>query len=219
VGVDLCAVDDVAAAVERFGPRYLHRCFTAHELSACQDDAPAVAAGRLAARFAAKEAVAKLLRPDGAWPSWQEIEVVREDGGWCGIDLHGSSARRADERGCSTSLSASATTTGCGWRWRPRWRRCARAGQGPRRGERQPVDDRIRAVVDEHGRLAVPLDKVADSDDLYRAGLTSHASVSLMLALEDEFDVEFPEDMLNRRTFESIANIRAAMDKLVEQVP
>ena len=35
-----------------------------------------------------------------------------------------------------------------------------------------------------------------DSDDLYRAGLSSHATVDLMLTLEDHFDIEFPEAML-----------------------
>ncbi len=78
------------------------------------------------------------------------------------------------------------------------------------------MDERIRSVVGEHDRLAVPVESLADDDDLYRAGLTSHASVNLMLALEDEFDVEFPEDMLNRRTFESIASIHRALSQLVE---
>ena len=39
--------------------------------------------------------------------------------------------------------------------------------------------------------------------------MTSHASVNVMLALEDAFDIEFPESMLKKSTFESIAAIRA----------
>ena len=74
--------------------------------------------------------------------------------------------------------------------------------------------DRIRDVVTEHGRLAVEVTTLSDTDDLYRAGLTSHASVSLMLALEDAFDIEFPERLLRRQTFESIAAIRGAIEQL-----
>jgi len=74
--------------------------------------------------------------------------------------------------------------------------------------------DRIREVVAEHGRLAVDITALSDGDDLYRAGLTSHASVNLMLALEDEFDIEFPEQMLRRQTFESVASIQEAVEQL-----
>jgi len=74
--------------------------------------------------------------------------------------------------------------------------------------------DRIREVVAEHGRLAVDITTLLDGDDLYRAGLTSHASVNLMLALEDEFDIEFPEQMLRRQTFESVASIQEAVEQL-----
>lgn len=72
--------------------------------------------------------------------------------------------------------------------------------------------DRIRALVLEQGRLSNS--DVADSDDLYRAGLTSHASVNLMLALEDEFDIEFPESYLRRSTFASIAAIHEAIGEI-----
>jgi len=49
--------------------------------------------------------------------------------------------------------------------------------------------DRVREVVAAHGRLAVDVQTLLDSDDLYRAGMTSHASVNLMLALDDAFDI------------------------------
>lgn len=77
------------------------------------------------------------------------------------------------------------------------------------------MDDQIRAVLAEHGRLALDATALGDNDDLYQAGLTSHASVNVMLALEDAFDVEFPEHMLRKKTFESVASIRAALDELV----
>jgi len=53
--------------------------------------------------------------------------------------------------------------------------------------------------------------------DLYDAGLTSFASVQLMLAIEDTFGIEFPERMLNRRTFSTIANIVASVEDLALQ--
>lgn len=98
VGVDLVAVDDVAASVERFGARYLQRIYTDHERACCVGDPSAVAAG-LAARFAAKEAALKVLRPQGARPEWRSIEVVRQPHGACDLVLTGEAARLADEAG------------------------------------------------------------------------------------------------------------------------
>jgi len=74
--------------------------------------------------------------------------------------------------------------------------------------------DRVRQVVAAHTRLAVDIAAIADCDDLYSAGLTSHASVNLMLALEDTFDIEFSERLLRKQTFQSIAAISAAIDEL-----
>lgn len=81
------------------------------------------------------------------------------------------------------------------------------------------MDEIIRQVVGEHARLAADVSTLADDADLYQAGMTSHASVNLMLALEDRFDVEFPERMLRRRAFESIAAIRAAIEELTGSRP
>ena len=67
--------------------------------------------------------------------------------------------------------------------------------------------ERIRATLAEHVHLAVDVADLDDNDDLFQAGLTSHASVSLMLALEEEFDLEFPDELLRRDSFESIAAI------------
>ena len=75
----------------------------------------------------------------------------------------------------------------------------------------------IRQIVKEHGRLSADVGSLADDADLYAAGMTSHASVNLMLALEDKFEVEFPERMLRRRAFESIAAIRSAIEELTKE--
>jgi len=76
------------------------------------------------------------------------------------------------------------------------------------------TDDEIRAILREHVRLAVDVGTLDADGDLYRAGMTSHASVNLMLALEDRFGIEFPERMLRRKTFETIAAIRSAVEEL-----
>jgi acyl carrier protein len=73
---------------------------------------------------------------------------------------------------------------------------------------------KIRTILKEHGRLTKDAEALGDADDLYQAGMTSHASVNVMLALEGEFDVEFPDAMLKRSSFESVAAIRTAIDEL-----
>lgn len=76
------------------------------------------------------------------------------------------------------------------------------------------MNEDIRSILKEHGRLSVDAATIADDADLYQAGLTSHASVNVMLALEGKFDVEFPDRMLKRGVFESIKSIRAALEEL-----
>ena len=76
------------------------------------------------------------------------------------------------------------------------------------------MDETIRQALDGHARLPMDVATLADDADLYQAGMTSHASVNVMLALEDAFDVEFPDRMLRRSVFESIAAIRGALSEL-----
>lgn len=76
------------------------------------------------------------------------------------------------------------------------------------------MTDEIRAVIKQHGKLSVDVDSLPDEADLYEAGMTSHASVNVMLGLEDAFDVEFPDSMLKRSAFESIAAIRDGLMQL-----
>jgi acyl carrier protein len=72
----------------------------------------------------------------------------------------------------------------------------------------------IRRILREHGRLNKDVEALGHDSDLYEAGMTSHASVNVMLALEGEFDIEFPDHMLKRSVFESIAAISAAVGEL-----
>lgn len=78
------------------------------------------------------------------------------------------------------------------------------------------MDDEIRKVIAEHARLPTDIATLSDDDDLFQAGMTSHASVNVMLALEEAFDVEFSEVMLRKSTFESVAAIREALGKLLD---
>lgn len=69
----------------------------------------------------------------------------------------------------------------------------------------------IRTILAAHAQLAVGVDTLGDDDDLYVAGLTSHATVEVMLALEDELDFQFPEELLRRSTFQSVNALLAAV--------
>ena len=76
------------------------------------------------------------------------------------------------------------------------------------------MKDQIRQIIADHGRIPVGAHALDDHADLYQAGMTSHASVNVMLALEDAFDIEFPDAMLRRSVFVSVASIAAALTEL-----
>ena len=73
----------------------------------------------------------------------------------------------------------------------------------------------IRDIIAQHGRLSVNVDALTERSDLYEAGLTSLATVGVMLALEEHFNIEFPPSRLSRKTFESIESIAEAVAELV----
>lgn len=97
-GTDLAAVEDVVAGILAHGERYLDRLFTVRERTDAGDDPE-----RLAARFAGKEAVVKLLRPapDQAIPL-REVAIVLDDHGAPTVELTGAAAALADAIGCGT---------------------------------------------------------------------------------------------------------------------
>jgi acyl carrier protein len=73
--------------------------------------------------------------------------------------------------------------------------------------------EQIRDLVLAHAGLPAGVE-LQDDTDLYRAGMKSFSSVQLMLALEEAFEIEFPEEMLNRGTFRSLASIHRAVSSL-----
>lgn len=93
-GVDLIEVSRIQQAIERHGERFLHRIYTARELSLVGDSYPS-----LAARFAAKEAVAKALGCGIGDVAWVEIEVLRGENKQPVLYLHGNAAKVAAEQG------------------------------------------------------------------------------------------------------------------------
>ena len=94
VGVDMVRVTDVATSIDRFGDRYTGRLFTSHEVDCCCGEPGTMASG-LAARYAAKEATLKVLRPQGHIPDWRSIEVRRHPQGWCDLRLADHAAHLA----------------------------------------------------------------------------------------------------------------------------
>ena len=97
IGNDVCLAIDVEESMANFGEQYLERVFTDGEREYAAS-APLMESERLAARFAAKEAVLKVLRPIGARPEWRSIEVVRDPQGWCEVVLTGSAAELAQQQ-------------------------------------------------------------------------------------------------------------------------
>jgi phosphopantetheine--protein transferase-like protein len=225
VGIDLVCVEDVRSSLHVHATRWVERVFTDREVAESRAGTE-LSPRRLAARFAAKEAALKvLLTGDDAVP-WRSIEVHAPAGEPGRLVLSGAAARVAAAAGLTdvrldlthTTTHAAAVVIAVSG---PPERSEAPLSQVSSRKARQPmkapVHEKIRQVIEAHGRLAAPAATLSDDADLYDAGMTSHASVNVMLALEDAFDVEFPDRMLKRSVFESVASIAAALDELAEE--
>jgi acyl carrier protein len=81
------------------------------------------------------------------------------------------------------------------------------------------IEDSIRELLAEMLHPRFQSSALAATDDLYGAGLSSLATVDLMLAIEDRFDIEFTNSWLNRRTFASIAALSNAVRHMQEDAP
>ena len=109
-GIDLVSVDAVRESLSTHGNHYLDRVYTEREVQDCTG-ANGVDPERLAARFAAKEAALKVLRPGDTGVSLREIEVRRSPEGWVDLELSGPAATIAAEAGLS-DFSVSVTHEG-----------------------------------------------------------------------------------------------------------
>jgi acyl carrier protein len=74
----------------------------------------------------------------------------------------------------------------------------------------------VRNILDEYSKLAVDIATLKNDSDLYEVGLTSLTTVNVMLAIEDQYDIEFEDHMLSRATFHSIDTLVAAIEELLE---
>ena len=81
-------------------------------------------------------------------------------------------------------------------------------------GNTESIDAQIIQVIADHAKLAIDIKYLGIDDNLYASGMTSLSSVNVMLALEDTFDIEFPDHMLNVQVFSCVGSIRAAILEL-----
>jgi holo-[acyl-carrier protein] synthase len=96
VGTDLVLIDTVRESIESHAEHYLERIYTEREIADCRT-AKGIDPERLAARFAAKEATLKVLRPRDQGIPWNTIEVRRDPDGWVELELSGAAAALASE--------------------------------------------------------------------------------------------------------------------------
>jgi holo-[acyl-carrier protein] synthase len=99
VGIDLVSIASVQESLQAHADHYLSHVYTDAEVRDCQTS-DGIDAARLAARFAAKEAALKALRPtsEDAVP-WNTIEVHRDSTGWTSLILSGAAAALAEAAG------------------------------------------------------------------------------------------------------------------------
>src|SRR5438067_2226476 len=97
-GVDIVELADFQALLANGGEHFVRRCFTAHELQYAGDGPNRIS--RLAARFAAKEAVLKALGT--GWTggiTWKDVEIIHERSGAPSVTVSGKVATVAADRG------------------------------------------------------------------------------------------------------------------------
>jgi hypothetical protein len=75
----------------------------------------------------------------------------------------------------------------------------------------------IRHAIDVKGNLPVAASLLAPWADLYKIGLTPFAAIQVMLELEKEFSIEFPDEMLKRQNFSSISAMLACVKQLCSE--
>jgi len=94
IGVDIIEIARIQEAIDWWGERFLHRVYTEPELKLCRQKPSS-----LAARFAGKEAVMKVLGTGIKGIGWREIEILAEPSGKPVVHLHGKAQDKADDLG------------------------------------------------------------------------------------------------------------------------
>ncbi|WP_082034691.1 acyl carrier protein [Nigerium massiliense] len=208
VGIDVAGVAAIADSYARFGQRYLTRVFTAAELAGFDALTERGRLERLSGCWAGKEAVAKALGRPAAEPlPWHWIEIRPDAAAGHRVVLHPELAAWAVARGVGTIDISIAPGN-------DRTLAVAIALEGDGHEGKATMEETIKDIVGQHAGIGDAANGLDADADLYELGMTSHASVNLMMALEDEFDIEFPDSMMRRETFESVAAIKAAVEKV-----
>ena len=113
-GVDVTEIARIEEALARFGDRFIDRTFCEAEIAYC--GAMTSPAPHYAARFAAKEAVAKAFGVGiGGQVGWRDVEVLRDAEGRPTIRLHGPASALAQARGVTRVHLALSHAAGCAW--------------------------------------------------------------------------------------------------------
>ena len=207
VGTDCQSIDDVELSLRSMGFQYVRRLFD-HDEEEYVRAHPHTAARFLAGRFAAREAVLKLLQTDDAIHHWHDV-TIRSSLSRLHVSLRNGSMIRARHRGiasihlCIDSAGGIAIAV-------------AVADIGASFGGDDVISivTKVRQVIATHGNLMKDVAELSDSDDLYECGMSSHATVNVMLALENEFDIEFPDVELRRSSFQSVDSICRVLTSL-----
>jgi acyl carrier protein len=79
------------------------------------------------------------------------------------------------------------------------------------------IEEEVRRTVGLHAQLSVDMDDVDKDDDLFQLGMTFHSTVNVLLALEEAFDIEFPDDLLENDTFRSLSTMETVVSSLVDK--
>jgi len=74
--------------------------------------------------------------------------------------------------------------------------------------------ERVKQVVIDYSEIPSELNQLTFNEDLFKLGMSSRSSVSLMMGLESEFDIEFPDEMLRKEIFQSVETIGKAIESL-----
>jgi acyl carrier protein len=77
------------------------------------------------------------------------------------------------------------------------------------------MHSKLRQIVSQWGDLDVPIDTLNEQDNLYEAGLSSLSTVKILMAIESEFGIELPDDMLTRDLFSSVDSLSRAVTGLL----
>jgi holo-[acyl-carrier protein] synthase len=104
LGVDIVEVERIERAIARWGDAFVKRVYTPGEID--RASSPVALGQRLAARFAAKEAVMKALGVGWREMAWRDIEITNDTLGRPMVQLHGAARRIAEARGVSDVLVA-----------------------------------------------------------------------------------------------------------------